>query len=138
MKDKYIHHYMQIADLTSHLSYATRLKVGCIVVKEHRIISSGYNGTPSGWDNTCENLLEDGSTKTKPEVIHAEANAILKLARNHDSGNGAAMFITHAPCIDCAKMIYGAGIKKVYYRKIYRNDDGIEFLNKCNIETEQL
>jgi dCMP deaminase len=115
------------------------LKVGAVVVKDHRIISIGYNGMPSGWDNVCEEVVEvheDGGviTKTKDEVIHAEANSILKLAKSTDGGDGADLFCTHAPCIQCAKLIYGAGIKRVFYRESYRNEDGINFLNKCNIE----
>ena len=110
---------------------------------DNRIISIGYNGMPSGWDNTCEEVVEiheDGGvvTKTKDEVIHAEANAISKLARSNDSGLGSDMFISHAPCVHCAKLIYGAGISKVYYRNSYRDTDGIDFLTKCNIEVKQV
>ena len=128
---------METAMVFSKLSYATRLKVGAIVVKDDRIISIGYNGTPSGWDNDCEYWFEDGDIgsgwKTKPEVLHAEENAILKLAKSNESGDGATLFITHAPCIQCAKMIYGAGIKEVFYKEVYRSEDGLSFLNKCNV-----
>jgi dCMP deaminase len=108
-------------------------------VKDNRIISIGYNGMPSGWTNECEEVVEvheDGGvvTKTKDEVIHAEANAILKLARDGESGNGASLFCTHAPCVHCAKLIYGAGISNIYYRSSYRDELGIDFLKKCNIE----
>lgn len=125
--------YMDMALLTSRMSRAKRLQVGAVIVKDDNIISFSWNGTPAGWDNECE----DVNFKTKPEVIHAEANAISKLAKNTASGLGASIFITHAPCIDCAKLIYGAGIKKVFYRESYRNNDGVHFLNHCNVEVEQ-
>lgn len=130
---------MDVAERFSKLSSAKRLQVGAIVVKDDRIISIGYNGMPSGWDNICEEVVEiheDGGivTKTKPEVIHAEANAIAKLARGNESGDGSMMFLTHAPCIDCAKQIYTAGIKKVYYQNSYRDTQGIDFLEKCGID----
>ena len=139
MKQKWVDAYMDTAERFAQLSSATRLKVGAVVVKDHRIISIGYNGMPSGWDNVCEEVVEvheDGGviTKTKDEVIHAEANAILKLAKSNDGGDGADLFCTHAPCIHCSKLIYGAGIKRVFYRESYRSEDGINFLNKCNIE----
>lgn len=133
---------MRTAENYAQLSYARRLQVGAIVVKDNRVISIGYNGTPSGWDNNCENetYLDDFhiEMKTKPEVIHAEANAIAKLARSNESGEGADMFITHAPCMECAKMIYSSGIKRVYYKDLYRSSDGIDFLHKCGIGTEQV
>ena len=103
MKPKFEKMYMEIAETVSKMSYAKRLQVGAIVVKDNRIISIGYNGTPAGWDNNCE----DENNKTKPEVIHAEANSIMKLASSNESGKGSVMFLTHAPCIDCAKLIYG-------------------------------
>ena len=129
---------MDVAERFSKLSSAKRLQVGAIVVKDDRIISIGYNGMPSGWDNTCEDVVEiheDGGivTKTKLEVIHAEANAIAKLAKGNESGDGSTMFLTHAPCIDCAKQMYTAGIKKVYYRDSYRDTVGLDFLVKCDI-----
>ena len=97
---------------------------------------------PSGWSNVCEDVvqLSDDTTKlvTKDEVIHAEANAIAKLARDGESGSGATLFATHAPCMECAKMIYGAGISKLYYRDTYKNNDGLDFLEKCNIEIERV
>ena len=130
---------MDTAERFAQLSSAVRLQVGAVVVKDNRIISIGYNGMPSGWTNECEEVVEiheDGGvvTKTKDEVIHAEANAISKLAKSGDSGDKATMFITHAPCVHCAKLIYGAGISNIYYRNFYRDDAGIDFLNKCNIE----
>ena len=132
---------MDTAERFAQLSSAKRLQVGAVVVKDNRIISIGYNGMPSGWDNTCEEQVwtKDGdyTLKTKDEVIHAEANAISKLAKSGDSGNGADLFCTHAPCIHCAKIIYGAGIKKVYYRNSYRDEIGIQFLEKCGIDIEK-
>lgn len=143
MKKKWIDAFMDTADRFSQLSSAKRLKVGAVVVKDNRIISIGYNGMPSGWTNECEEVVEvhkDGGvvTKTKDEVIHAEANAIIKLARDGESGNAASLFCTHAPCISCAKLIYGAGISKLYYRNTYRDTSGIDFLIKCNIEVEKI
>ena len=149
---------MQTAQTFAKLSPAQRLKVGAIAVKDGRIISIGYNGTPSGWDNTCEDReyadtislanmkdypFSDTNKKryrlkTKPEVIHAEANCIAKLAASNESGKGAEMYVTHSPCLECAKQIYTAGISKVYYKEFYRSDEGINFLKKCNIEVEQI
>jgi dCMP deaminase len=134
MKVKFIEAYMDTALRFAELSSATRLKVGSVIVKDHRILSIGYNGMPAGWSNECEN--EDGLTK--PEVVHAEANAIIKLARDGQSGLGSEIFITHAPCIHCAKMIYGAGISKVYYKNVYRSEEGIDFLKKCKIIIEKV
>jgi len=130
MKQKWIDAFMDTAERFAQLSSAVRLQVGAVVVRDNRIISIGYNGTPAGWTNACED--DDG--KTKDEVIHAEANAIIKLARDGESGNGSSLFCTHAPCIHCAKLIHGAGIEKVYYRQSYRDNAGIDFLNKCNIQ----
>ena len=142
MIKKIDHAHMKAAEGYSELSYAKRLKVGAIITKDDRVISIGYNGTPAGWDNDCEDKVwtQDGdyTLKTKPEVIHAEANAIGKLARSSESGINATMYLTHSPCFDCAKLIHVAGINKVFYRTQYRNTEGIEFLNKCNIEVEQI
>ena len=129
MKTKFIKAYMDVAERFAQLSSAKRLQVGAIVVKDDRIISIGYNGMPSGWDNCCE---EDN--KTKPEVIHAESNAISKLARGNESGLGATMFVTHQPCIDCAKLIYQSGIATVYYKNEYRSTQGLDFLNKSVVQ----
>lgn len=138
MKQKFIDAYMDVAERFALLSSAVRLKVGAIVVKDDRIISIGYNGMPSGWDNNCEDTVyqQDGTSelKTKLEVLHAESNAISKLARSSESGDDATIFITHAPCIDCAKLIYQSGIRSVYYRTAYRNTQGVEFLEKSNIQ----
>lgn len=184
MKEKMISAYMDVAERFAQLSSAKRLQVGAIVVKDDRIISIGYNGTPAGWDNVCEvreyeplfegdptakpwepedypyeeeyeydeiyfpnfpkaDVIEKtGRKKTgvkryrltsKPEVMHAERNALDKLARGPESGAGATLFVTHAPCIECAKSIYGAGIEVVYYRDKYRSEDGIDFLIKAGV-----
>lgn len=125
---------MDVAKRFADLSSAKRLHVGAIIVKDDRIISIGYNGMPPGWSNICEDVLEDGTTKTKPEVIHAEANAIAKLAKSTESGKDAIMFLTHAPCLDCAKQIFTAGIQTVYYEKDYRSNDGLKFLTDCGVE----
>lgn len=143
MKKRFVDMYMEIAETVSKQSFAKRLKVGSIVVKDDRVVSIGYNGTPAGWDNTCEEVIEqheDGGqvTRTKDEVIHAEANAIAKLARSSESGLDSSMFITHAPCIQCSKLIFGAGIKEVFYRYKYKDENGIEFLKKCNVKIEQV
>ena len=134
---------MEVAERFAELSSARRLHVGAIVVKDDRIISIGYNGMPAGWDNNCEDQTydEDGfhiTLKTKPEVLHAETNAIAKLAKSNESGMGATMFITHAPCLDCAKLIYQSGIKSVFYREAYRDDAGSQFLKKSGIEITQV
>ena len=134
MKPKIIEAHMKAAEVYANLSSAQRLKVGAIVVKDNRVISIGYNGMPSGWSNICE----DENDKTKPEVLHAETNAIAKLARSNESGQEAVMFITHAPCLDCAKLIFQSGISKVFFKEPYRNTDGVDFLNKSNIEVKQI
>lgn len=171
MKDKFKAAYMDVARRFADLSSAIRLKVGAIIVKDDRIISIGYNGTPPGWDNCCEDkewgsgggwldpeeieaiwpyegtyLDADGNEmrgryrlKTKPEVLHAERNALDKLAKQGGiGGDGATMFVTHAPCLECAKSIYGAGIKELYYAEKYRSDDGIDFLNRAGVLVKQV
>jgi dCMP deaminase len=134
MENRFKELYMDIAERVAKMSRAEKLKVGSILVKDDRIISLSWNGTPSKWDNICE----DEFGQTKPEVIHSEMNCILKLCRSHDSGNNATMFITHAPCIHCAKAIYGAGVTTVYYKTPYRDPSGIEFLKKCGVIIEQI
>ena len=136
---------MKAAEVYSQLSSARRLQVGCVVVKDNTIIGIGYNGMPSGWNNNCEDEItieEDEKfikgLKTKPEVLHAETNALAKIARSTNSSDGASIFITHAPCLDCAKLVYQSGIKSVYYRNSYKNTDGIDFLNKCNVEVTMI
>jgi dCMP deaminase len=158
IKEKYLDTYMKTAKLFAEHSSAVRKKVGAVVVKNDRIISIGYNGMPSGWDNNCEDKIycDDGDyseqqlpktsnlpwkkykLRTRPEVLHAESNAIAKLAKSTESGDGASMFITCSPCIDCAKMIYQSGIKEVFYGEEYRNNDGIDFLNKCGLSVRKL
>ena len=149
MKPRLIQAYMKTAATFAELSHARRLHVGAIVVKDDRIISIGYNGMPAGWDNNCEDETVDSYSgfegaihrtvlKTKPEVLHAESNAISKLARSSESGDGSVMFVTHAPCIDCAKLIFQSGIRQVFYGEEYRSRDGIEFLEKCHVEVQQV
>ena len=138
MKKKFIETYMDVAESFAKLSSAVRLQVGAIVVKDDRIISIGYNGMPSGWDNACEDTfhhheLGTCTTVTKAEVLHAETNAIAKLAKSSESGLGATMFVTHAPCIDCAKLVYQSGIDTVYYKNDYRSTQGLDFLTKSNV-----
>ena len=160
MKQKFIDYYMKIAEATAELSVAVRLKVGSIIVKDNSIISYGYNGTPTGWDNNCEyreyfyyghsfrdsaadyfdQTDEDGKRyrlKTRPEVLHSESNAIAKVAKSNESSDGATLFCTHAPCLDCAKLIHQAGINSVYYRNAYRSTDGIEFLEKSGVDVRR-
>ena len=168
MKSKFIDLYMDWADRVAKLSHAVRLNVGAVIVKDDTVISYGYNGMPAGWDNNCEDKIWDKGAggwlspeeieeqypyegwhegagrdvryglKTKPEVLHAESNAIAKLAKSHNSGLGATMFITHAPCLDCAKLIYQSGIGSVLYRNSYRDTSGITFLEKSGVKVEQL
>jgi len=143
MKDKLVRAYMQTARTFAELSHARRLHVGAIVVKDDRIISIGYNGMPAGWDNDCEEIIElreDGhhELKTRPEVLHAETNAIAKLARSNESGHGADLFVTHSPCLDCAKLIYQAGIRRVWYGTEYRDSSGPDFLQKSGVEINRV
>ncbi len=168
MKTKLKEAYMKTAETFAELSHARRLHVGAIIVKDDRIISIGYNGMPAGWDNNCEDKVWDPGAggwldpeefdakypyeswnenalrnvryglKTKPEVLHAETNAIAKLARSTESGLNATMFITHAPCLDCAKLIYQSGINSVFYRDAYRSEDGVQFLKASGITVEQI
>jgi len=154
---------MDWARRASELSHARRLHVGAVIVKDDTVISYGYNGMPAGWDNNCEDrkymsgneggwlsqdeiesqwqyLEEDGTRytlKTKPEVLHAESNAIAKLARSNNSGRDADIFITHAPCLDCAKLIYQSGIRRVWFGTAYRDSAGLEFLQRSGIEVTQ-
>ena len=130
MKEKFIDAHMNAAEVYAELSSAKRLHVGCVIVKDNTIIGIGYNGMPSGWTNECE----DKDNKSKAEVLHAETNAIAKVAKSTNSTDGATIFVTHAPCLDCAKLIYQSGINSVYYRHSYRDNLGIEFLKQCNVE----
>ena len=164
MKDKFIQAHMEAAGVYARLSSAKRLQVGCVIVKDNTIIGIGYNGMPSGWDNECETIdyvdengqdydemISNGYTFgavsevagyvrriTKPEVLHAETNAIAKVARSTNSTDGADMFVTCAPCLECAKLIHQSGIKRVFYEHTYRNDDGLKFLEMCEIETNHI
>jgi dCMP deaminase len=142
MKPKLKQAYMKTAETFAELSHARRLHVGAIVVKDDRIISIGYNGMPSGWDNDCEIEITQPIGRvdliSKPEVLHAETNAIAKLAKSNESGLGATMFITHAPCLDCAKLIFQSGIGSVLYRDAYRDTGGITFLEKSGVIVTQI
>ena len=171
IKEKYLGAYMKTARVFAELSSSRRKQVGAVVVKDDRIISIGYNGMPSGWDNNCEDKeymsrdaggwldpneiyeqwpmreqqlpKEDNrwlryKLKTKPEVLHAETNAIAKLAKSNESGIDATMFITHAPCLECAKLIYQSGIGHVLYRNAYRDAGGVAFLKKSSVKVEQI
>ena len=122
--------YLRMAEIWAENSYCRRRKVGCLVVKDKRIISDGYNGTPSGFENVCE---DDGNI-TFPSVLHAEANAITKLARSHNNSEGATLYVTDSPCIECAKLIIQAGIRRIVYLRQYRLTDGIELLRRAGIE----
>jgi len=127
---------MKVANVYAQLSTAKKLKVGCIIVKDNRVISIGYNGMPSGWSNECEEpWTREGNLVTKPEVLHAEANAITKVARSSESCEGATLYCTHAPCIECAKLIAQSGIKEVYYETPYlaSKGSGLNFLVECDI-----
>jgi dCMP deaminase len=150
MKPKFIDYYMKIAEVTAGLSYAKRLNVGAVIVKDNQILATGYNGMPSGWENVCEIELIDypdesvdyslplsTRLKTKPEVLHAETNAIAKVAQSTESSKDAILFCTHAPCIECAKLIYQSGINTVYYKNQYRSDDGIKFLSLSGVNVHQ-
>ena len=142
MKQKLLDAYMKTAETFAECSTAKRLHVGAVIVKDDRIISIGYNGMPTGWDNNCEDIKinYDGQyeLKTKPEVLHAETNCVAKLAKSTESGLGATMFVTHSPCLDCANLVYQSGINTVYYRNSYRNEDGIQFLEKAGVKIEQI
>lgn len=126
--------YLRIANEWSQLSYCKRKKVGAIIVKDRMIISDGYNGTPSGFENCCE----DENGETRWDVLHAEANAILKVARSTQSCDGATLYITLSPCKDCSKLIHQSGIKRVVYQNGYRDDSGIKFLEKAGVEVVQI
>lgn len=132
MTTKFDDRYLRMALIWSENSYCTRRKVGCLVVKDKMIISDGYNGTPSGFENICE----DNNGVTKPYVLHAEANAITKLARSNNNSDGATIYCTDSPCIECAKLIIQAGIKRVVYYREYRITDGIDLLRRAGIKVE--
>jgi dCMP deaminase len=134
---------MDWARRAAQLSHARRLNVGAVIVKDDTVISYGYNGMPAGWDNNCEDEIKwpNGDIQfltTKPEVLHAESNAIAKLARSNNSGLGADLFVTHSPCLECAKLIYQSGIRRVFYGENYRDDAGLQFLYRSGLEIEKL
>lgn len=122
--------YLRMARIWAENSYCRRRKVGALLVKDKMIISDGFNGTPSGFDNICE----DNNDKTYPYVLHAEANAITKVARSNNSSDGATLYVTAAPCIECAKLIIQAGIKRVVFNEMYRLTDGLDLLKKAKVE----
>ena len=122
--------YLEMARIWGQNSYCIRRKVGALLVKDKMIISDGYNGTPAGFENICE----DENNKTKPYVLHAEANAITKVAKSSNSSDGATLYVTTAPCLECAKLIIQSGIKRVVYGEMYRIDDGIRLLERAGIE----
>jgi dCMP deaminase len=169
MKQKFIDYYMDVAERTSRLSSAIRRQVGAVIVKDNRILSYGYNGMPTGWDNTCEYKeymsgdaggwldpddiyerwpLEEYDKEvesnrryrlvTKDEVLHAEMNCLMKVAQGTESSQNATLFTTDAPCIHCAKAIYQAGVSEVVYKKVYRTDEGLLFLEKCGVKLTKL
>jgi dCMP deaminase len=124
--------YLKMTDEWGQLSKAKRKKVGCLIVKDGQIISDGYNGTPAGYDNTCEYETRFGY-ETKPEVLHAESNALMKLAKSTNSSKGSTIYLTVSPCFDCAKLIIQAGVKRVVYSDTYRIETGIDFLRRNNV-----
>lgn len=126
--------YLRMARIWSENSYCTRRKVGALLVKDQMIISDGYNGTPSGFPNVCE----DSDNRTYPYVLHAEANAITKVAKSNNSSSGSTLYVTDSPCIECAKLIIQAGIKRVVYSKLYRVTDGLELMKTAGISVEYL
>ena len=131
--EKFDHSYLEMAAIWAQNSYCKRRKVGALLVKDRMIISDGYNGTPSGFENICE---EDGVTK--PYVLHAEANAITKVAKSGNSSEGATLYVTASPCLECSKLIIQSGIKRVVYRDEYRLTDGIDLLRRAGLEVEKI
>lgn len=126
--------YLRMARIWSENSYYKRRQVGALIVKDKRIISDGYNGTPSGFENVCE----DENNQTKPYVLHAEANAITKIARSNNNSDGSTLYVTDSPCVECSKLIIQAGIRRVVYARDYRLTDGVDLLRRAGIEVEQL
>jgi dCMP deaminase len=134
VKRKFDRRYLEMAAIWAKNSYCTRRQVGALLVKDRMIISDGYNGTPSGFENVCE----DENGVTKPYVLHAEANAITKVAKSHNSSDGATLYITDSPCMECAKLIIQAGIRRVVYAREYRIVDGVGLLRRAGIEVEKI
>lgn len=132
--EKFDKSYLEMAAIWARNSYCKRRQVGALLVKDKMIISDGYNGTPSGFENICE----DGDGVTKPYVLHAEANAISKVAKSNNSAQGATLYVTASPCIECSKLIIQSGIKRVVYRDQYRLTDGIDLLRRAGVEVEHL
>ncbi len=132
--DKLDKQYLRIAEVWSENSYAKRLKVGAIIVKNKMIISDGFNGTPSGFENVCE----DEHGNTKPYVLHAEANAISKIAKSNNSSDGATLYTLVSPCLECSKLIIQAGIRRVVYKDDYRLPEGIELLKRANVKVDKI
>lgn len=131
---KFDKHYLEMAAIWAKNSYCKRRQVGALLVKDKMIISDGFNGTPAGFENQCE----DENDVTKPYVLHAEANAITKVAKSGNSSEGATLYITTSPCIECAKLIIQSGIERVVYSEEYRKSEGIELLKRANIKVENL
>ena len=131
---KFDHSYLEMAEVWAQNSYCKRRKVGALLVKDRTIISDGYNGTPSGFENICE----DENGVTKPYVLHAEANAISKVAKSVNSAEGATLYVTASPCMECAKLIIQSGIRRVVYRDEYRLTDGIDLLRRAGVEVEKI
>jgi len=134
MSNKFDDKYIQMASIWAQNSYCKRRQVGALLVKDRMIISDGYNGTPSGFENVCE----DENDVTKPYVLHAEANAISKVAKSGNSSEGATLYVTASPCVECAKLIIQSGIKRVVYRDEYRLTDGVDLLRRAGIEVEKV
>ena len=132
--EKFDHRYLEMAEVWARNSYCKRRQVGALIVKDRMIISDGYNGTPSGFENICE----DENGVTKPYVLHAEANAITKVAKSGNSSQGATLYVTASPCMECSKLIIQAGIKRVVYKDEYRLTDGVDLLRRAVIEVEKI
>lgn len=131
--------YMRMAKAIAELSYAQKKKVGSIIVSpEGQVISQGFNGTPTGFDNCCEDVLPDGTLKTKPEVLHSESNALMKCAKYTSSTKDATLYVTLSPCINCAKLIIQAEIKRVVYLEDYKDATGLDWLRKCRVIVEKI
>ncbi len=138
MKERFKQYYMKIAKTVSEFSYAKRLKVGAVLVNRHnRIIGTGYNGTPAGECNCCEEIV-DGVERTKDSVIHAEQNLLMSIARSNESTNETYLFVTHSPCVFCAKLIHGSGVKSVFYEQEYRDLSGVEYLTERGVSVERV
>ena len=134
-EEKFDRSYLEMAKVWAKNSYCKRRQVGAIIVKDRMIISDGYNGTPSGFENVCE---DEHTNQTKPYVLHAEANAITKVAQSNNSSRGATLYVTASPCMECAKLIIQAGIKRVVYCDSYHSSDGLNLLKRAGIELLQL